>query len=85
MAQLKIDENLGGQTAVIKIDGAVAGGISQTGKGTFAADTSGRIPAVDGISGPSIRDAADRNVNKMRQGGVIYSAEVSVGPDNGNT
>ena len=80
MARLKALENAGGHSAAITADGVVVGGITLTGKGIYSVDTKGSIPAIDGISGGSPRDAWDNVVQRIQAGGVVYHDAVHIGP-----
>ncbi|NUB12024.1 hypothetical protein GAY28_04425 [Azospirillum brasilense] len=77
MATLKAQENPGGQSAVITVDSAVAGGITLTAKGVYSVDTGGRIPAIDGLSGASPREAWGAVIDRVRIGDVKYHANIS--------
>ena len=82
MATLKVHPNFpDGQTAVLTLDGMVVGGISQTGKDTFSANTRGRIPAIDGVSGPSPEQCWNAVKARVRQGDVRFTDGVETDPD----
>lgn len=82
MARLKAQENPGGHSAGITVDGVVCGGITMTSKGVYSVNTEGRIPAIDGLSGDSPRDAWEAVAQKVQAGGVVYHADVQIGPYN---
>ena len=50
--------------------GAFAGGIKRSGKDEFKADTGGVVSGIDGITGTSIDDVAQKIAGKIAQGGV---------------
>lgn len=77
MATIETHENPMGQSAVITVDRAVVGWITLTGPKTYTVDTGGRVPAIDGITGVSPKDAHDNIVAKVRAGGVVLVTPVS--------
>jgi hypothetical protein len=83
MAELRMHPNSGEETAALTADGTVVGGIKRTGREQFSAETSGRIPALDGVAGPSVQECWKTIVARVRQGGVVYHAEVKVTQDDG--
>jgi hypothetical protein len=77
MAELRSKISEQADNAVLLLDGAVVGGVTRTAKDAYTVDTSGRISALDGITGSSVRDALDNVVARVRQGGVKAYVDVS--------
>jgi hypothetical protein len=78
MLQVKAHENPGGHSAVISVDGIVVGGIKIAGR-TYRVDTSGKIPAIDGISGTTPQDAWNNVLGRARTEAIIYYVELKAG------
>jgi hypothetical protein len=80
VGRLAFQDNPGAHTSAITVDGQVVGWINQTDRGSYTANTNGRLSAIDGVTGHSMLDVQNHITRIVQAGNVTLVIPVSTLP-----